>query len=160
MTPRTYNPAVTWIARHKAAFKIAGLALVVFSAFGGWLSLRYLETKSAACECGNPVDGQRFALWNPFRDRSAERVAIEVVGAEKAGQCVTLSTGSPYCPEVHHSTVTSWKLTGREAKDDWVTLRFWVTRPDHDLPESGDPLWVTMQRQGEVWRVDHVDTYY
>ncbi len=123
----------------------------------GWIGLRYIESHSVACDCEDPVDAERVALWNPFRDRSSEKIAIEVVGAEQSGKCIVLSTGAEYCPEVSEATVTSWKLTGRSVTGNTALVRFWVLRPKTRL---GDPLWVRMQRQGGAWKVDRVDTYY
>ena len=69
------------------------IALLGFAVWVGW---RYLETKSMACECDDPVDGQRFAILNPFRDRAPERAAIEVIKAFQSRSCLlyTSVTGS------------------------------------------------------------------
>jgi hypothetical protein len=133
------------------------VALASVLCLGGWIGFRYVETASSACDCEDPVDRDRFAIWNPVRDRSPERLAIEVVGAEQSGHCVTLTTGAPFCPESMQSTVSAWKITGRRLNEEQATIRFWVTRPGHAF---GDPLWVRMHKQGGSWNVDGVDTYY
>jgi hypothetical protein len=137
-----------------------GLSLVVLAA-GLWVGWRYIETKSMACECSDPVDQARFALLNPFRDGEPERVAINVVKARQAGKCQVVGTGVTYCPEGMHADVASWKLTGRTSVKDGLVFRFWVTRPPRSIDaDDGDPLWVAVSRNGKSWKVDHVDTYH
>ncbi len=139
-------------------------AVLAFSllllAAGLWVGWRYIETKSMACECGDPVDKDRFALFNPFRDRRPERIAIAVVKTYQSGKCQLVSPGITYCPEGMRADVASWKMTGRVSMKGGVMIRFWVTRPERGGPNAGDPLWVVLLKNGESWKVDRIDTYY
>ena len=86
------------------------LVLLLFSA--GWIGFRYLEMKLSACECKDPIHGKRFALWNPIRDRTPERAAIEVLRMLRAGGCNTVPAAAVYCPEEARFKIVSWALTG------------------------------------------------
>ena len=145
----------------KLSITVTLTLFLVLLSFGVWIGLRYIETKSAACDCDNPMDRDRLALFNPLRNRDAENVAIRVVTAIQAGKCQPVSSTSNYCPETAVSTVASWKLTGRRANANRMTIRFWVIRPPRpDGKAFGDPLWVNLYREGTSWKVERVDTYY
>ena len=133
------------------------IALLGFAVWVGW---RYLETKSMACECDDPVDGQRFAILNPFRDRAPERAAIEVIKAFQSRRCQTVPSTQHFCEEEGRFAVVSWKLTGRSTAGESITMRFWVERTAGDGGRFGDPVWGRVRQEGPLWKVDNVDLYY
>jgi hypothetical protein len=148
------------MARNKIVLVASLFASLAILCFVAWIGFRYMETKSSACECEDPVDNDRFAVLNPFRDRTPERVAIEVMQAFQSGRCPPFALPQDYCKNEKLDKIASWKLTGREARQDTVTIRFWVTRTRQDGVNFGDPFWVTLQHQGQSWNVTNIDTYF
>jgi hypothetical protein len=146
--------------RRKIIFRTVLLAFLAVLCFAGWVDWRYVDTASMACECGDPVDNQRFALFNPFRDRTPEHVATSVIKALQSGECQAISQAERYCPEEQHYKITSWKLTGIRSSTSAESMRFWVVRTQGDRSSFGDPVWVTVQQQGNSWKVTNVDMYY
>jgi hypothetical protein len=118
--------------------------------FAGWIGWRYLDTTTSACDCGDPVDGASFALFNPFRDKAPEIAAFKVITALQTGKCQVMSPTQTYCPEKFPPF--SWKLTGRTVRGDTAVLRYWL-----DLGGTTAPLRVTLRKQGRYW--NEVDVY-
>ena len=138
-------------------------ALFSILAFGGWIGWRYLDTKDqeAACDCGDdPMDGERFELWSPFRDKQSEKAATSVLQAFQSGHCESIPAAQKYCERERRFKVVSWKLTGRSADGDYVSLRYWVMRTAGNSAIFGDNVWVTVQRDGKAWKVTDVSLYY
>jgi hypothetical protein len=131
--------------------------LIAALSTAAWIGFLYLETKSRACECEDPIDNPRFAALNPFRNRAPEKAAIEVVKALQSGRCHAVALEQHYCDE---DKIANWKLSGRTEKDGIVTIRFWITRVRQDGGSFGDPFWVTVQLQGSSWKVMNIYTYY
>jgi hypothetical protein len=133
------------------------VAVVVVSA--GWIGWRWIETKSdeAACDCGDdPIDAERFAYWNPFRDRVPEQMANELMRKLQSGECESIPAMQPYCEREQRFRVVSWKIIGR----DGGAVRLWVKRTEQGGNAADGPLWVDVEKQGSNWTVDRVDLYY
>jgi hypothetical protein len=138
-------------------------SLFAILAFGGWIGFRYLETKDqeAACDCGDdPMDGERFGLWSPFRDKESEKAAAGVLEAFQAGHCESIPAARQYCEREKRFRVVSWKLTGRSSDSDGVSFRYWVIRTAGGNEGFGDNVEVTVQRDGKAWKVADVSLYY
>lgn len=148
------------LTRRKTTVLISMLGAIAVLCSAAWIGFRYMDSKSMACECEDPVDNPRFAILNPFRDRAPEKVAIQVIEAIEAGRCPASLIPQRYCEEEKYDKITAWKLTGRYTKGDAVTIRFWVSRGIQDKSEFGDPFWVTLEPQGKSWSVTTIDTYY
>jgi hypothetical protein len=149
--------------RHKilrASILCAILPVVVFA---GWVGWRYLETRDEEAACGcpeDPMDGELFGLWSPFRNNESEKVAAEVLQAFQSGNCERIPAASEYCERERRFKVVSWKATGRSSDGRSVSMRYWVTRAESNGANFGDPVWITVQRQGKTWKVESVSLYY
>lgn len=112
----------------------------------GWAGWRYIETITSACDCKDPVDGERVSLFNPFRDKAPEEAALIVVSALQTGKCERVSPAQTYCPE--EFPPFSWKLTGRAVTGDKAVLRYWLVM---NGTASTAPLYITLQKRGQYW---------
>jgi len=140
------------------ASSIPVLALLLFA---GWIGWRYLDTKTAACECEDPVDGPRFALYNPFRNRTPERLAESVMAALPTMNCENVPEPRAQCERGKDFKQLSRKLTGREDYEAGSTIRFWeVMQEQKSGGRFGHPIWINLQRSGNSWKIYSVDTYY
>lgn len=139
---------------------LLGFALA-FICCAAWIGWRYLETKSMACECEDPVDSERFSQVNPFRDRGPERAADEFFREVQSGKCREFTGSVPYCERESRFKIVSWNPTGRVSyADGSVGMRYWVLRTEGQKDSFGDPVWVDVQRSGESWKVDGISLYY
>ena len=137
-------------ARRKIILRTVLFISLVILCFAAWIGWRYIDTTSSACDCGDPVDGARFALFNPFRDKAPEKAALTVVTALQTGRCQVMSPTRTYCPEKFPRF--SWKLTGRTVEGDTAFLRYWL-----NMDGKTAPLRVTLRKQGGYW--NEVDVY-
>ncbi len=142
-----------------AAASVLALFLL---AFAGVLVVKYKESSTAGCECEGLVDHASLQLYNPFRDRTPERLGQSAMLAIQAHQCQRFPGPPIFCEEENHLTILSWKLTG-VAEDDNQTsavVRFWVVRSAKLGEPFEDPLLMTLQRTRGSWTIERVDTYY
>jgi hypothetical protein len=151
---------VDCVTKRKKVLSLILLAVIGLASGAGYLGFRYLETKSMACECDDPVDGARFALWNPLRDRGAERAGEAVLRAMQSGACKGWPNAADLCAPEGRFKILGWNLTGRTQQSGSVTLRYWVLRKERDQSDFGDPVWVTVTREGGAWKPANVDLYY
>jgi hypothetical protein len=135
-------------------------SLLAVLAGGCWVGLRYLDTIHSACECEDPVDGARFAVLNPFRDRASERVAIQVIKVFQAGKCAEIPELKDNCRYSGRHVMSAYKLTGTWNYAGGIGYRFWVTWTDKAGNSDGDPVFVYLWRDGKVWKVSDVSTYF
>jgi hypothetical protein len=136
--------------------------LLVVALLTTFFVVRYLESSTAGCECEGLVDHARLELYNPFRDRVPERLGETAMRAIQAHQCQGFPGAAIYCTEEAHLTILSWKLTGavEDKHQSSAVVRFWVVRSAKPGEPFEDPLWMTLRRNGESWRVTEVETYY
>ena len=91
-----------------AAASVLALFLL---AFAGVLVVKYKESSTAGCECEGLVDHASLQLYNPFRDRTPERLGQSAMLAIQAHQCQRFPGPPIFCEEENHLTILSWKLT-------------------------------------------------
>ena len=137
-----------------------GFLLLLILAGAGWLGLRYLETKARACECEDPIDEQRFALWNPLRDRAPEREGERVLLAMRSGDCKAMPVSSEDCAIDRNFVMNKWKLTGKYTHPGSIILRYLVTRTGGGHGTFGGPVWVTVEQRSASWTATNVGLYY
>lgn len=147
------------MTRRKIVFIVILCALLGLLCFAAWIGFRWMETASMACECENPMDRERIALWNPLRDREPERVAVQALQDIQSGNCNSVELGQFDCQRELRFKVVSWKATGRSVNHQSVTIRYWVIRSDKGQ-NFDDPVWVTLSRNGKTWTVSSIDLYY
>jgi hypothetical protein len=126
----------------------------------GYFVLRYLESSTLACQCEGEVDSSRLALFNPFRDRVPEKTAETAMQRMQQHQCQAFPGPAIYCSEEDHLNILSWKLTGYIDDGTSANLRFWIVRSAKQGDPFGDPLWMTLRRNGKSWTITKVDTFY
>jgi hypothetical protein len=139
------------------------LTLVVLApvvAGAGWLGWRWINTASdeAACDCGDdPIDAERFAYLNPFRNKVPEQMADELMRRLQSGECESIPAMQSYCERERRLKVASWKITGLDGGE----VGLYVTRTDPDCGNAfSDPVWIDVKKHGALWKVDHVGLYY
>ena len=138
----------------------SAIVLTAVLSGAGYIGFRMLETRSMACECEDPMDGERFGTWNPFRDRGAEHAGEQVLQAVRAGKCESVPAMRPYCGMESRLKVVSWKLTGRSSDSGGVQLRYWVIRAEARGAEFGDPVWINVERKDGRWQASSASLYY
>ena len=147
--------------RRKLVLLTVLFVLITTVGFGTWIGFRYVETKSSACECEDPVDGKRFSALNPFRNRAPEKAAIQVLEALQQGRCRSIVAARSYCEAEARYKVKSWRLTGRVPEGNAVAYRFWVERTSLNGSDTfGDPVYVWVTRDRATWTVSDVSWYY
>jgi hypothetical protein len=146
--------------RRKTVLLLMMPCLLAMLACAAWIGFRYLETENSACDCEDPVDGARFALLNPFRDRAPENAAIQVIRTFQAGKCQEIPQLKDYCKHDRFIVMSDWKLTGKAADPGGIVYRFWVTWTVIGGNSDGHPVWVTVQPDGKGWKTTDVSTYF
>jgi len=148
------------VKHSKLLFFLAAACCVLFLALCAYIGFKSLETKSSACECEDPIDGQRLAAINPFRSRAPERVAIDAMRKIQSGRCEEIPEDAHYCVEEKTLRLVSWKLTGRKSGRGSFSFRFMVWRTQEDKPAAPEPVWITVESAGSTWRLSNIDMYF
>lgn len=149
--------------RRRMWLVLSACILLPVAGFGSYLGWWYLNTRSmsAACDCGeDPLDGERMALWNPFRDHGPEIAAQQMLRAVQSGNCQSIPAMREYCERENRFKIVSWKLTGRSSDGTGSNLRFWVIRTYQHRETFGDPIWIEIERDPPAWKVTSVSLYY
>ncbi|MCW5970577.1 MAG: hypothetical protein KIT57_24550 [Blastocatellales bacterium] len=122
----------------------------------------YRFDKAAAKSTGGPS----FSIFNPLRDRSPEHAAEGLLEQIKTQGCVQAMTNLPldqerrqylYDMEETHRLI-SWRLANREGASNKIKIFYWIRR--HPYNDFNRQLWVTVEKQGEQWKVVDYESWY
>lgn len=110
--------------------------------------------------------GPSFSIFNPLRDRSPEQPAETLLEQIQTQGCVQAMTSLPldqerrqylYGMEENHRLI-SWRLADREETSNKIKMFYWVRRHPHK--DFKGQLWVTVEKQGEQWKVVDYESWY
>jgi hypothetical protein len=146
----------------KSAFRIAA-ALALLVAIAG-ISALFLARSSPVVysfsEQGDPSGEPYRTLFNPFRDRSPERPAREILRCLSRGdtkEAIAEVDRAEARDEIlalaNQGRIRSWRLANRIDSGDSAKLFYW-TRWDSSS-SSDTPVWVSVKRSSTSvpWRV-------
>ena len=140
------------------------LALVVFAYLYSTRSksVLYRFEKSAAKSIGGPS----FSLFNPFRDRSPEQKAEAFLERVRTQPCLQVladlaldqETFKYLCEKEDANHLISWRLADREEMGNKVKMFYWTSRSPSG--SSASPLWITIEKTGDQWKVVDYEGWY
>ena len=120
-----------------------------------WIFLRWLDYKSCACGWSeDPIDLQRLAVHNPFRDSAADRAATQFLSAMRDGKCISVAHEPINCDKEAEYPITSWYLTGVQHVHDDYVYRFVVKRGTGGFP---DPFEIIVSPVGKNWKETYAE---
>jgi len=130
------------------------------------LAARSRPVVYALTESGDPVREPIWSLFNPFRDRAPERVAEAVLSdLERSEYAEALSqidapgaTRSEIAEREKEYHLRSWKLLNR--RDDGATTRLFYRTARGNASSFDSPLWVSVQRRRDGWKVTRFEAWY
>lgn len=118
--------------------------------------------RSSAESTSNPT----ILILNPFRDRSPEIPAVEVLKLLRDGQCeratvnlpMDLKSRSLICQREAQNRLEAWTLRGRNDEAGLTTLYYRTRRRGN--PDSYGDAFVRVELSAEGWRVVELDLIY
>src|SRR5450432_3059886 len=138
---------------------VCGVAVYLYSVRSRPAVYRYFEK-------GDPVEEPAFVIFNPFRNRSAERQADSFLQLLKEGHCDQALSALPIKQETRHelcdlevkSPLEGWRLTNRTDQTNDVRMYYWVKRKSYKGYIG--QLWVNVEKRGEGWQVTKYECFY
>lgn len=113
------------------------------------------------CACGDMyIKTTRKAIWNPFRDRTPERVANDFFLRLRANEC---QVGENICHDaLPHHRVSDWRLAYREDSGSAASLYFKLTKlsGERPYPPLGGVGAVALRKFSAGWKVVSYDRYF
>jgi hypothetical protein len=145
-----------------APIVVAALVVLIYLYSTRSKSVLYRFEKSAAKSIGGPS----FSLFNPFRDRGPEQKAeafLERVRAQPCPQVLTdlaldQDTFKYLCEKEDANRLISWRLADREEMGNKAKMFYWTRRSPSG--SSASPLWVTIEKTGNQWKVVDYEGWY
>jgi hypothetical protein len=120
----------------------------------------------------DPLSGTpKSVIFNPLRDRSAEKAALPMIRAMRDGGCreVLAQWEKDYrkkyaeaiCTSETEHPLVSWNLVDWEAQPPLIILHYRGTRRNApgDTKTYREHFWVTVEHRGE-WRATKYDAMY
>jgi hypothetical protein len=101
----------------------------------------------------------RFVLLNPFRDRSREVVAEQLLAAMKEGHCTEIVATMPLsderrkliCREESRLHYVTWRLKDREDQNAQQSKLFYLRwSTGESIPSAA---WIDLKEQNREWQV-------
>jgi hypothetical protein len=143
------------------------LGLVIVTVIITYLYL--IRSKSVVyrfVEAGNPDQEPAVSIFNPFRDRQAEKCAENFLELLKAGQCERAMAGIPANPKYRRTVcekeaaynLDGWSLRNRKDQPQKVEMYYLVKRKNYDDVEG--QVWVTVEQRDSQWQVTDYESRY
>lgn len=149
---------------NKKLFKFWLPVLLIFIAVFIVLAQFYLSDKpsvlykykdKAAVDPGNSL----FVVFNPFRDKTPEFEAENVLEQLREGNCKEIGTDLEIdCDRETTSELMTWNLVDREEQTDRIRLHYAVYRRNNESRYSN--VWITLQNESGSWKARSFEAWY
>ena len=154
------------------AVAIGAAAMLLLFSIGGLIWLNNQGPVLYRSEDKDPLSGTpKSVIFNPLRDRSAEKAALSMIRAMRDGHCREVLTEGEHdyrkkyaesicASEAQHPLLT-WNLVDWEDQPPLTILHYRGTRrngPD-DPTTYREHFWVTVENRGE-WKATKYDAMY